>query len=299
MKKIFVLVLLLFSKIFGENTDENLNAQECFSNLNNAYEGKKWKRVVELAEVLTEEFSYTPFNEDSLFYKAVAYFHLGNFEKSDECFSAYLKGASLPRRFEEALGYKFEIAEKFRSGEKLPLLGWKGLPKLASSKEKAVKIYDEIIATMPHHELSAKALFGKGKILFKDKSFKQSIDTLKTLIKRFPKNNLAIESYIIIAKVYLRQCQEEYPDVDFLDLAEINFRNFCKDFPSEPRQEEVQKVLLEMKSVYADHLYEIADFFLRTKKPKAAAIYYHQIIKKYPDSNAADKSKEKLSKLKV
>ena len=117
------------------------------------------------------------------------------------------------------------------------------------------------------------------------------------MIKRFPKHNFAIDSYLEIAKIYLQQCCLEFPDTDFLDLAQVNLTKFRNHFPGEPKISEAEAIILEMKEKLAKELYEISTFYEKTKKPAAAIIYYSNIIKKYPETSYAKKSTERLEKL--
>ncbi len=96
----------------------------------------------------------------------------------------------------------------------------------------------------------------------------------------------------------MTQCQEQYPDADFLDLAEINLRKFRQDFPSDERVAIVETMFADMQEIYARCFYEIGQFFERTKKPHASVLYYSKIIKTYPNTKSAELSKERLRALK-
>lgn len=171
------------------------------------------------------------------------------------------------------------------------------MPKWVPARDEAIAIYDEVITALPHHDLAAQALFGKAQLLLKDEEYKSSIETYQTLIRRFPKHPLAVESYIGVGQVYLMQSQEQYPDQDYLDLAEINYRKFRQDFPGEEKINVAQGMLIEMKEIYASHLYEIGRFYERTGKPKASYIYYTRIIAKYPDTKVSQLANRRLHKL--
>jgi outer membrane assembly lipoprotein YfiO len=172
------------------------------------------------------------------------------------------------------------------------------MPKWVPARDEAIAIYEEVITALPHHELAAQALFGKAKLLLKDDEYKASIDAYQTLIRRFPKHPLSIESFIGIAHVYLIQSKERYPDQDFLDLAEINLKKFAFSFPGEERIAEANTMLLEMKEIFANNLYETGRFYERTKKPHAAQIYYNRILVKYPDTKVAESATKRLGNTK-
>lgn len=282
-------------KLINKDEEATLSVQEHYSLAQNAYQAKNWEEVRRQATIIIVNFPETPFANEILFHLGVAYFHLEEYERANGELSNYLKRQTTPKYFEEAIQYKFAIAEKFKDGERKHVMGWQNLPKWVSAEDEAIAIYDEVITALPHHDLGAQALFGKAKLLFAEGDYKACIDTFQQLIRRFPKHALAPESYICIGKVYLTQAQELYPDPDFLDLAEINLKRFAMSFPGEERVAISQQMLQEMKEFYANHLYETARFFERTKKPHASTVYYNKIIAKYPDTKVAEQSRERLA----
>jgi tetratricopeptide (TPR) repeat protein len=205
----------------------------------------------------------------------------------------------MPKFFEEAIEYKFKIAQHYHKGAKKHILGMENMPKWVPAGEEAISIYDEVITALPHHELAVQALFGKAQLLLKHEEFKSSIETFQVLIRRFPKHPLAAESYIGVCQVYLVQSQKEYPDQDFLDLALINLRRFRANFPGDDKIAIAEKMMLDMKEVYASDLYDTGRFYERTKKPHAAAIYYTRILAKYPETKVSEFANKRLGRIKV
>jgi outer membrane protein assembly factor BamD (BamD/ComL family) len=284
-------------KLVNNKELATLSVQEHYSLAMNAYQKKNWEELVRQAIIVTKNFPASPFAHEALFYLGVGYFHLKDYELANEQFSAYLKKQTTPKFFEEAIEYKFSIAEKFQKGAKKHVMGWENMPKWLPAREEAIAIYDEVITALPHHDLAAQALYGKARLYLKDEDFKASIEAYQTLIRKFPKHSLAPQSYIGIAEVYLTQSQSEYPDPDFLDLAEINLRKFRLDFPGEERISVAEEMFLDMQEVYASSLFETGEFFERTKKPHAAVIYYTKIIAKYPSTKTAGKAQKRMQVL--
>ncbi len=93
-----------------------------------------------------------------------AYFKLGQLEIANERFTTYLNHSASPKHFEEAIHYKFHVAESYRKGVKKPLFGSHKLPKIVSGEEDALQIYDEVITGLPHDDIAAKALLGKAEL---------------------------------------------------------------------------------------------------------------------------------------
>lgn len=273
------------------------SVQEHFGFAKEAYEQKKWEECLKQTVIIAKNFPGSPFSHETQFYAAVSHFHLGEYDFSNEQFSEYLKHEAPSKHFEEAIHYKFQIAEKFQAGVKKHLFGTNMLPKWMPAEQDAIVIYDEVIAALPHHDLGAHALYGKATLLIANEDYQEGVETLQLLIRRFPKHPLTPESYLKITQVYLTQTKADYPDPDLLDLAEINIKKFRSDFPSEPKIEEAVMLLTQMKEVYAKSLYETGRFFERTKKPQAALIYYSKIVTKYPETPSAKLSEKRLNLL--
>lgn len=273
------------------------SVQEYNSALQDAIAAEDWWSVVDYAEIISYNFPTTPFGPEAAFVMGEAYFKLGELEYSNDAFTAYLNHAISPKHFEEAIHYKFQIAEQFANGAKKHMFASIKMPSWVPAREDALKIYDEVIAALPHSEVTAQSLLSKSKIQVYFEDYKPSIETLDLLIRRFPKNDLAAEAYLEKNRIYLLQCQTNNLDPDLLDLADVNLRKFRLAFPREQRLAEADKIYADMQEIFADNLYETGRFFERTKKVPASIIYYTKVIAKYPDTQAANTAREKLESL--
>jgi outer membrane assembly lipoprotein YfiO len=272
-------------------------AQEYNTYLQQSIQEQNWWAVIDYADIISYNFPTSPFAQDAAFLMGEAYFKLGQLELANECLTAYLNRTTSPRRFEEAIQYKFNIAEQYKSGSKKPLFGSHKMPKIVPAKEDAMKIYDEVITTLPHSEFAAKSLMGKAKIQSEFEDFKPSLETLDLLIRRFPKHDLAAAAYLEKIQVYLMQCQGQNLDPDLLDLADVNLRKFRLAFPREPRIAEAEKSIAEMQEIFAANLLDTGRFFEKTKKFPASIIYYNKVIAKYPNTEAAADARQRLEGL--
>lgn len=261
------------------------------------FQDQDWEKVIWQSRMLMQDFPDAPFAKEVYYYMGVAFFEFADYEMANQAFSSYLQEEMTPKFFDQAIRYKFEIACHFQEGVRRHLFHIRGLPKWVHGYEEAIEIFDEVITTLPRDDMAAESLYRKATLLLELTEYKRSVDAFQTLIRRFPKSPLAPECYLGIANVYLTWSQREFPDGDRLDLAEINLRKFRFHFPGEPRLEEAEKIVLDMKNVMADDLLEMGQFYQRTKRAKAAAIYYQTILKKYPETKAAKVSRKQLKKL--
>lgn len=286
---------LEIEELSWENQD-GASAQEFNGYLQKAINDKNWWHVVDYAGILSYHFPSSPFAQDAAFIIGEAYLHLNRPFQANVYFSAYLNTQASPRRFEEAITHKFQIAERFANGEKKPLFNDHG-PKWLSAKEDAIEIYDQVISTLPHSEFAAKSLLGKAKIQAELEDYKPSLETLDLLIRRFPKHELAAAAYLEKIHVFYLQCQGRSLDPDLLDLAQVCLKKFRTVFPREARIQEAEETIHKMEEAFAQNLLTTGSFFQKTRKIPAAKIYYRKAIAKYPNTEAANEAKEKLEKL--
>jgi outer membrane protein assembly factor BamD (BamD/ComL family) len=299
MKKTFFAFYLMTLPLVGLEEadltwDNGPSVQEYNSLMQQAIASGDWWGVIDYADVISYNFPTSPFAQEISYTMGDAYYKLEQFEYANDCFTAYLNHVSSPKHFEEAIEYKFNIAEKFANGVKKKLFGSGKMPAWVPAEEDAIPIFDEVIAAMPHSEFAAKSLLSKARIQAYMEDYKPSTETLDILIRRFPKHGLAAEAYLEKNKVYMAQCLAQNLDPDLLDMTEVNFRKFKLAFPREPRLVEAEKIHADMEELFAQNLFETGNFFERTKKVPASIIYYHKVISKYPNTEAATASREKL-----
>ena len=307
MKRFFLPVfcagLFLFSSLFGLEEEELIwedqgpSVLEFNTHLQEAIAEQNWWAVIDYATMISYHFPESPFAEEISFTIGEAYFRMDQLELANEAFSAYLNHTASPKRFEQAVEYKFTIAEQFRKGVKKPLFGSHKLPKVMSGKEDAIQIYDDVITTLPHHQMAAESLLGKAQIQSEFGDFKPSLESLDLLIRRFPKHDLAAQAFLEKSHVYLMQCHEKSLDPALLDLADINLTKFRLAFPREERISEAEKELAQMKEIFAEHLLGTGKFFEKTKKIPASLIYYSKVVAKYPGTKASEEAKLKIENL--
>lgn len=305
-----LLVLATFANIEGANIKKkslikttkqqvikSKSAYDYYHLILSSHQNKDWKSVIQHCKSLLANYKDSPFNAEACYYKGIAYFHLGDFDMANSALSQYLKVETTPKYFEEALDCKFRIGEKFYEGAKKHILGLEKLPKIVPAKDEALEIFEQIIITLPRHDLTAKSLYKKAVILTDFEDYKESVEAFQVLIRRFPKHYLTPEAFLGIQKVYLKQSQLEFPDPDILELAEINIQRFKDNFPSDERIENAKKMFSQMQDCFAKELFETASFYERTKKYEAAIFYHESVISQYPESSFALKSHKQIETL--
>lgn len=262
-----------------------------------AFQKKDWKEVVKQFKIITYNFPNSSYAKRGYFNLGVGCYYESEFEESNTAFTNYLKLNKHPENFEEAMRYKLAIANAFSLGATRHMFGLRQMPSWLYGYELGLEIYDEIISTMPAHDLAAQALYSKATYHWRYSEHRDAVETFQMLIRRFPKHPLSAEAYVHINKVYIDQAKRETQNPDIIAFAELNATKFQNDFPGEPRLEESRSDVQKIKELYAAGLFETGQYYERTKQSHASVIYYKSALKQFPDTNIAKKCQKRLKAL--
>jgi outer membrane protein assembly factor BamD (BamD/ComL family) len=262
-----------------------------------ALQKKEWDEAVHQFRIVTINFPLSSWGAESFYFLGIAYYHADDKELANRNLSLYLSENQNPQYYEETFRYKLAIANDFKKGAKRHLFGQETLPQWVSGKDLAVSIYDEVISSLPNHEMAAKALISKASLLDKNEQYKESVETYQNIIKKFPKTEFAAKSYFLIAKSYVKQTQKEVHNPDILALAQINLRKFSQDFPRDAKIKDAEEAIATMKEIFANALYETGQFYERKSQPKASVLYYHSAVTQFPDTKTALECKARIKSL--
>lgn len=69
-----------------------------------------------------------------------------------------------------------------------------------------------------------------------------------------------------------------------------NFRLFSSRYPNSERGDEVAEYITEMREKLARKQYNAAEFYMRTNRYSAAAVYYDLVIDEYPETEWAEQA---------
>lgn len=251
------------------------------------YNKECWRKASAEFEKVIFYFPDSDAAAEASYYLAVCYFSMKEYDFANEEFSNYLKASQHPAFFEDAVYFKFCIAEHFKSGKKKRPFTMRYLPKWISAQDSALEIYDEVIAALPNHPLTIQALSSKAALLMRMKEYREAIETYQIIIRRFPKEEIIPNCYLNIAEAYVEQSRIEFQNPDILGLAELNARKFKEDFPRDEKVALAEGAVHRIKELYAKGLCDLGLFYERKKHLEAAAIYFQSSIEEFPDTHIA------------
>jgi outer membrane protein assembly factor BamD (BamD/ComL family) len=226
----------------------------------------------------------------------VCLFEREDYDLANELFSEYL-ATSQPKYFQQAIEYKFYMANAFRQGAYRRPFTSKQFPKILPGRNLAYRLYDEVVQSVPCHELAAESLWAKANMLWEDYLYRESVDTFQSLIRRFPKHELTPKAYLAINQVYGDEAEWEYQNPDLLQLAEINTKKFELAFPRDDRLQEARDGVLALKETYAKGLWDTGRFYEGQGYLVAAKLYYQNALEQFAGTSVAERCRNRILSL--
>ena len=275
----------------------SLPAQDHYEKGIDAWNRCDWWEAIRQFRIITTNYPRDPLACEVLFFIGAGSYYVQEYDCANYELSEYLKHQVSPEYLEETMEYKFAIAEAFRCGAKRRIAGSRQLPKWLGGYNLALDIYDEVICTLPCHELAAEALYSKGILLDCMGDYRCSVEAFQSLVRRFPDHDLAIEAYLHIIDVHLHQAHAEPGNPDILPLTEIALERFEAEFPNEPRLNQARCKLQTIKELYAYGLCETGQFFERVRCYQAAVLYYSSAVQQFPDTKVAEWARRCLCRM--
>ena len=220
-----------------------------------------------------------------------------DYDIANKEFTKYIQKSNTPTHLEDVYRYKLAIAQKLSGGAFCHLFGFESLPKLQTDRSMALAIFDEVASGLPNHDLAATALLGKAKLLKREEEFADAIETFQAAIRRFPGSVFALKAYQGISSCYVEQIRRQPQNVDAIALAEINLKEIAKDFPQAQEVLTIGSDVTQIKELYVHSLYETGQLYERMSQPKAAVLYYHLAMTKFPTSSIASLCRARIKDL--
>ncbi len=255
------------------------------------FEAKDYERAAKEFIRLVRTYPRSELAPESQYLAGVSYEML---DLPQEAFAAYKKLVEIypfSPRFKDAIEREFGVAEAFASGKRLKLVGPITLPSL----DKAIEIYEHIIAQAPYGEYGARAQFRLGECYRRQQRYEEASKAFQKVLDEYPNSSLVEEAKFSVAFCAFHLSLKPSYDQSATDEAITWFEEFIAAHPESDLVPEAKESLNKLKAYKAEGLAQIAAFYETQGKLSSAAVYYRQIIEGYPNSLQASKAIAKLS----
>lgn len=217
----------------------------------------------------------------------------------DAAFKAYqflLQRYPQTQKFEESVAEEINIANAFLKGARVKVLGIPTVP----SMEKAEEMYTSILKVSPYSKHAAITQFNLGLSLEKQGKAQEAIAAYQRLLDKYPNSSACDDAQYQIAYVYQRLGMTgKSQDLSALKESQNNYQDFLIQYPNSEKIQQAGENMKRMVSKESADTLRVARFYDFSKDFKAAAIYYNDVIRRFPQSEDATAAKTRIDELKA
>ncbi|MBW7899312.1 Outer membrane protein assembly factor BamD precursor [Candidatus Brocadiaceae bacterium B188] len=205
--------------------------------------------------------------------------------------------------FKQALKTYEKVLEKYpgtkRTEEILEREYQVGIAQMETNEEGAISAFEKIIEKHPLGPVASDAQVKIADCYFKLGQYEEALDAYEKFLENYPKSEWVsyVQYQIPLSKVYHEKQQER--NYGLLVSAREGFEEYLVSNPRGMHIEDAKKMIQEIRVIEAEREYNIGEFYLRRKKPVAAAMYFGYVINDFPDTIWAEKADEKIEFLKM
>ncbi len=192
---------------------------------------------------------------------------------------------------------EFELGDAYYVGRREPAfwaLRW--IPWLVGA-DKSIEIYNKALKRAPFAVEAPGARLRLAYLYGRDGKFKESNEELRIIIRDFPASPECKYAYLALGSGLFELAKRGDGDARYNREAGDVFREFLKRYPDAPETEWVRMHLAQLRDIQAQRLYDIASFYEHSGRKQVSQRYLAQVLKEYPDTEAASESEVRLVEL--
>lgn len=240
---------------------------------------------------LIKHYPNSEYAPKSYFSLGEIYEKLGKYERAFEEYQKIIDNYPDSDLIFSAVERQYEIVEKLLKKKTFKLFRFP----IFGSEEAKIEKLKKVIENDPYNREAGERYKKLAELYIKSRKYDEAKKIFEKIKKEFPDTELEEEADYYILKIEYLSIPKRSTDIEPFEKLEEKIENFLKLYPESKYASELKKIKNEIRKEGAKRLYEIARFYERTKKVKAAEIYYRKIIEKFPESEYGKIAKKKLA----
>ena len=197
--------------------------------------------------------------------------------------------------FEDAIEAQFRIGELYLNGKKLKVLGMS----IASSLDRAVTIFANVVRTAPYGKYTARAQFDIGLAREKQGANDAALQAYQAVVDKFPNEPVAVDAQYQIGYIWFTAAQTGTKDAAAATNAKTAFQDFLFHYPKSEKAAQARANLDILEHKQTANSYKVAKFYDKQKYYRAAVIYYNEVIRQQPGSEESNQAKKRIDQLRA
>jgi len=226
------------------------------------------------------------------FLKAELLLSKGKYAKAYHAYENFLNEYSRSSLYDAALQREYQIGNAYLTGRKRSFLGIFKLSGFAQGK----KIMDNISDRAGSAPVAVKAAVAVAQNYEEREDYEAAYYKWSEIRSRWPQAGVAADALLAMART--KHAAYKGPQYTALNLlsAQSYYRKFKSAYPERAEKLKITEKLEQITQQRAYKKYYIGRYYQRTAKEQAANLYFQYVIDNWPDTVAAQKAKERISK---
>ena len=225
-------------------------------------------------------------------------------EKAFKAYQTLIEKYPKLGNYDEVLHRQYEIAIRFLNGQWRKL--WGVIP-FFSSMDLAARMFADVVKNGPYSAIAPEAQMDIGAAREKQASFfnktqpfVEAIQAYETAADRYhDRKDIQSTAIFRAGLAYYHQAGKAEYDQSLAGSAISTFQDFTELFPEDPRVQEANTLVANLKEDQARGNYEIARWYEKKKKWDGAVIYYNEVLLTDPKSVYADQARNRIETIKI
>ena len=218
----------------------------------------------------------------------------GDFDRAFKAYGQYITKYPRGEGFDRCVEAQFRIARLFLEGQKHRVFG---VVPMTATPLHAQEMFEQIIKNAPYSKYAPLAQFSLGRALEKQDKDLEAIAAYQAVITKYPNESVAADAQYQIGYIYFQQSRGN-GDPGTSAKARDAFEDFIAKYPDSEKTAQAKDDLKSIGGRQTKGALDIAKFYDKQKKYKAANVYYNDVIKQQPASTDADYAKKRIEAIK-
>ncbi len=212
---------------------------------------------------------------------------------ASQSYDAFLDSYAGSYLSDKALRRQMESAEALLGPARVKVLG---LPILSGDSE-AIDILHGVYGRSPSSPLAADALFRIGEYRFQKGSYVEAQEVFIQFAREFPNHGRTRQAELLAAQSGMNAINGATYDISTMERSKEILLQYQEKYPAVAAEEKVPEALQTIREVEALKRLEMARYYNRAGKPKAAAFYARRVMDRYASTPQAAEARSLLEEL--
>src|SRR5881397_1908217 len=271
------------------------NAAELFQIGQTAEKEGDTKRAIRVYKTLVRRHPKDALAAGALYRTAELQEQLHLYVAAAGSFSQLVEKYCNSAHFDEAIEAQFRIGEIYLTGKKLRFLG---IP-YASSLDRAVTIFANVVRTAPYGKYTGRAQFDIGLSREKQGANDAALQAYQAVVDKFPNEPIAVDAQYQIGYIWFHAARTGTKDMAAASKAQTAFEDFIFHYPNSEKAAQARADLQLLEHKQTANSYKVAKFYDKQKYYRAAVIYYNEVIRQQPGSEESNEAKKRIDQLRA